>query len=153
MNLFKNLIEKNSDIDFVVHVRTKEELDALITALEELGFEYAIPVGSLQELAEQFVANDGYDGCWRISASRGIAYNDSVEHWKQFINDIVEIQDGKIQFHEGYVTLEDAQIEEKKLWKAFTDAEYSALNRRLFGLENASEAEIQCWIKERLLLP
>ncbi|MCI5844731.1 MAG: hypothetical protein MRZ94_03030, partial [Oscillospiraceae bacterium] len=105
-NRFQKLIEKNENIEFVAHVQTKEELEELITALETLEFEYAIPLGSLWEMAEQFVADDGYDGCWRISRERGIAYHPSVEHWKCFTNDIVELQNGEVVFHDGYHTEE-----------------------------------------------
>ena len=81
-NRFQKLIEKNENIELVVHIQTREELEELIVALETLNFEYAIPLGSLREMAEQFIADDGYDGCWRISKERGVAYHPSVEHWK-----------------------------------------------------------------------
>lgn len=120
-NRFQKLIEKNENIEFVVHIQTREELEELIVALETLDFEYAIPLGSLREMAEQFIADDGYDGCWRISRERGVAYHPSVEHWKWFTNDIVELQNGEIVFHDGYHTEEAVQIESKKLWRDFTD--------------------------------
>lgn len=149
MNKFKNLIEKNKDIDFVIHIQTKEELDELIEILDELGYEYAIPLGSLREMADQFVTYDGYDGCWRVSESKGIAYNPSVEHWKFFTNDIVEIQNGEIQFHDGYSTMEASRIESEKLWKAFTDENDAAINLSLFGLQDASQEEIIFWLEDR----
>lgn len=53
-------------------------------------------------MAESCAREDGYDGCRRASRERGVAYNPSVEHWKFFTSDIVEIKDGAIAFHDGY---------------------------------------------------
>lgn len=148
MTDFKELITKNSGLEFVVHTKNKQQLDELVAALEELDFEYAVPLGTIREMAEQFALEDGYDGCWRISRERGVAYNPSVEHWKLFTNDIVEIRNNEIAFHEGYLTREDAQIEENKLRKAFADDD-GEFNRRLFGLENSSAEEIEQWFAEK----
>lgn len=150
MNIFKNIIEKNKGVDFVVHVKTKEELDELITALEDLEFEYTVPfLGSLREMADNFVADDGYDGCWRISEAKGIAYNPSIEHWRFFTSDIVEVRNGEFLFHDSYSTIEEAQIEAEKLWKDFTDEEEAAIHLKLFGLQDASREEILSWLKEK----
>lgn len=148
MTDFKELILKNPDAEFVVHTQNKRELDALVAALEELGFEYAIPLGTISEMAESFAREDGYDGCWRVSRERGVAYNPSVEHWKFFTNDIVEIKDGVIAFHDGY-TPKAAAIEESKLRRAFFEDEDREYNLRLFGLENRSAEEIEQWLAEK----
>lgn len=149
MTDFKELILKNPGVEFVVHTQNKRELDALVAVLEELGFEYAIPLGTISEMAEDFVREDGYDGCWRVSRERGVAYNPSVEHWKFFTNDIVEIQNGEIVFHDGYVSAEAARIEENKLRKAFFEDENSADALRLFGLESLSAEDIGKWLNEK----
>lgn len=149
MTDFKELIIKNPNVEFVVHTQNKNEFDSLIDTLEELGFEYSIPLGTIREMADDFAKDDGYDGCWRVSRERGVAYNPSVEHWKFFTNDIVEICDGEIVFHESYVTKESALIEEKKLRKAFFEDEDKEYNLRLFGLENCSEEEIEKWLSEK----
>lgn len=149
MKDFKELINKNPDAEFVVHTKNKQQLDELVSALEELGFEYAVPLGTISEMAEQFSHEDGYDGCWRISHDRGVAYNSSVEHWKFFTNDIVEIQNGEIAFHEGYLTREDAEIEKNKLRRAFFDDEDKEVNLKLFGLEKRSPEEIEQWLAEK----
>lgn len=148
MTDLKELILKNPDVEFVVHTQSKQELDALVAALEELGFEYAIPLGTISEMAESFAREDGYDGCWRVSRERGVAYNPSVEHWKFFTNDIVEIKDGKIVFHDGY-TPRSAAVEEGKLQRAFFEDEDREYNLRLFGLENSSAEEIERWLAEK----
>lgn len=149
MTEFKELITKNPGVEFVVHTTSKQQLDELVAALEEFGFEYAVPLGTIREMAENFAREDGYDGCWRVSRERGVAYNPSVEHWKFFTNDIVEIRNNEIAFHEGYLTREDAQIEKNKLRKAFADEEDGESNLRLFGLENSSDEEIEQWFAEK----
>lgn len=149
MTDIRELIQKNPSLDFVFHVRNKRELDLLVDALEELGFEYAIPLGTIREMAEEFSRTDGYDGCWRVSRERGVAYNGSVEHWKFFTADIVEFQNGEIAFHEGYRSKEDALIEKNKLRYAFFedgDKEYAL---RLFGFETSSREEIERWLDDK----
>lgn len=149
MTDFKELILKNPGLEFVVHVRNERELASLVNALEELGFEYAVPLGTIREMAEEFSKTDGFDGCWRVSRERGVAYNPSVEHWKFFTNDIVEFQDGEIAFHEGYRTKEDALIEKNKLCYAFFDDEDKEYALRLFGLEDRSREEIERWLDDK----
>lgn len=145
-NVFKELILKNPGAEFVVHVTDKQQLDELVSALEELGFEYAVPLGTIGEMAESFAREYGYDGCWRVSRERGVAYNPSIEHWKLFTNDIVELQNDEIAFHESYTSRRDAEIEENKLRKAFFEDED---NLRLFGLEDCSLEEIERWLADK----
>ena len=152
MNRIRDIIQKNHDVDFVVHTQTKEELDTLIAILSEMGYTYAVPLGTLREMADAFAAEDGYDGCWRISASKGVAYNNSVEHWRLFVHDILEIQNGTIQFNDGDYTQDAARVEAKKLWKAFTDAENAAYNLELFHLDGACQDTILNWLKEKFHL-
>lgn len=52
-------------------------------------------------MMNNIVEDDSYNVGWRISESRGIAYNESVEHWKQYYSDILEInQNGELVFVE-----------------------------------------------------
>lgn len=150
MSEFKRIILKNPGVDFVVHITSREQLDELVAVLEELGFEYAVPLGTIAEMAERFAAEDGYDGCWRVSRERGVAYNPSVEHWRHFTNDIVELRNGEIVFHEGYPTRTDAELEKSKLRKAFADPDNGEWHRRLFDLENSSADEIEKWLEEKI---
>lgn len=48
-----------------------------------MGYEYSIPIDnlSLSNMANNFAEKDGWDGCWRISSIRGVAYNQSLNHW------------------------------------------------------------------------
>lgn len=100
MNRIRDIIKNNPGEEFVVHTQNEDEFEALIDVLEDMGFKYAIPLNTLRKVANKFAKKDGFDGCWRISESRGIAYNKSVEHWKQYYSDILEIKDGKIVFIE-----------------------------------------------------
>lgn len=149
MSRFKEIIFKNPDVDFVVHITSKQQLDELVAVLEELGFKYAVPLGTIAEMAEGFAAEDGYDGCRRVSRERGVAYNPSVEHWRHFTNDIVELRNGEIVFHEGYPTRADAELEKSKLRRAFADPDDGEVNRRLFDLDNSSADEIEQWLAEK----
>lgn len=149
MTDIKELILKNPGLEFVFHVRDERELDLLVDALEELGLEYAVPLGTVREMAEEFSRTDGFDGCWRVSRERGVAYNPSVEHWKFFTGDIVEFRDGEIAFHEGYRSKEDALIEKNKLRYAFLEDEDREYALRLFGLEDRSRGEIEEWLDEK----
>ena len=146
---FKKYISQNEDIEFVVHTQNKEESEALIEALERLEFEYSVPIWTIRELYESFVKDDGYDMCWRISRERGVSYNPSVEHWKLFVHDIVEVQNDEIVFHEGYCSEESAEIEKNKLRKAFFEDESKEYHRKNFGLEHASDEEIESWLKTK----
>lgn len=101
MKRIRKIIENNKGIDFVVMTHNKEEFEALRDILVEFDYEYAIPLAPLFEMMNNIVEDNGYNIGWRISEGRGIAYNESVEHWKQYYSDILEInQDGKLVFVE-----------------------------------------------------
>lgn len=149
MTEFKELMLKNPDSDFAVHVQNKQELEELVVALEELGFEYALPfLGTISEMAEQFANEDGYDGCWRVSREKGVAYNPSVEHWRLYTNDIVEKRGGEIVFFDGY-TKQAAEIEKNKLRRQFFEDDDKDVYLRQFGLENRSRGEIERWLEDK----
>ena len=95
MNRIKKIIENNKGIEFVVITHNKEEFEVLRDILVELDYEYSIPLAPLFEMMNDIVENDGYNIGWRISESRGIAYNESVEHWKQYYSDILEINQNR----------------------------------------------------------
>lgn len=44
------------------------------------------------------------------------------------------------------------QIESKKLWRDFTNPDDSPYARKLFGLQDATPEELQCWIKEHIVV-
>lgn len=148
---FRELLEKNEGAELVIHVRSAEELEELVTALEALDYEFCLPfLGTIHEKAAEFSAEDGADGCWRISRERGVAYNPSVEHWRFYTNDIVELRDGTIVFNEGDYDERAAAIEKKKLRFAFFEDENKVYARQLFGFANSDDAEIEKWLDEKL---
>ncbi|MNF12757.1 hypothetical protein D3C80_2143620 [compost metagenome] len=67
-------------------------MDTLISMLENEEYDYAIPLKSLSEFAQDFAEEDGFDGCWRISEPKGIAYNPDPEHWIEHGYEIIEMQ-------------------------------------------------------------
>lgn len=101
MNRIRKIIENNKGIDFVVMTHNEEEFETLRDILIELDYEYAVPLDTLFNMMNSIVEDNGYDIGWRISESRGVAYNESVEHWKQYYSDILEInQNGELVFVE-----------------------------------------------------
>jgi hypothetical protein len=67
--------------DKVIHCKTRKEHEELVAAMVEQGYQYAIPFQELKDFMESFIEEYGEDGCWRICTTRGIAYNESVDHW------------------------------------------------------------------------
>ena len=96
MDRVKNIIVNHKDVEFVVHTQNVKEINTLIDILEELNFEYTIPVKSLRKFADDFIKENGYSGGWRISKTKGAAYNPSINYWKQYYGDIIEIKNGEI---------------------------------------------------------
>jgi hypothetical protein len=150
IHTFRELLEKNEGAEFVVHVQSEAELEELVTALEALDYEFALPfLGTIREMAESFREEDGADGCWRISREKGVAYNNSVEHWRFFTNNIVEMRDGSIEYNDGDYDEQAAALEKEKLRHAFFEDEDKAYARQLFGFADSSDDEIEKWLEEK----
>lgn len=120
--------KNNIGLDFVVHIRNEKELSDLIDILMkhnfcvQLTFEFSPEQIDLwmKDIAEE----DGYDLCFRIrnrENDKCVAYNPSVEYWRLFCNDILEMNNGELEFNEGKYSLQDARIEENKLYKDMKD--------------------------------
>ncbi|SEK84403.1 hypothetical protein [Ruminococcus albus] len=150
IHTFRELLEKSEGAEYVIHVQSEEELEELVTALEALEYEFCLPfLGTIREKAAEFSSEDGADGCWRISRERGVAYNPSVEHWRFFSNNIVEMRDGSIAYNDGDYDDRAAAVEKEKLRYAFFEDEDKDNARKLFGFENAADADIQKWLDEK----
>lgn len=101
MERVKKIIENNKGIEFVVMTHNKEEYETLRDILVSMGFGYAILLDSLEKMMNDFAEDYNYCGGWRISESRGIAFNNSVDHWKRYYSDILEInENGDLTFVE-----------------------------------------------------
>ena len=106
MNDMKDLdrIINNKDnlgLDIGIHVQSYNELIDLIDVLERNNFEIQIPLDEdgLRAWMLRIGEEDKYDTCFRIRNrvdDRCIAYNPSVEHWKIYCDDVLEIRDGKL---------------------------------------------------------
>lgn len=123
MKRIKDIIKKNEGLNFIVHVQNQQELVDLIDILEELNFEATLPYELMdyKDLRDYMMSCGEewqYDVCFRISECKGIAYNPSVEHFRRWYNDILEIRNGEIIFNErDDYTEETAKIEARKIWK------------------------------------
>lgn len=139
--------ENNTGKDFVVHVKNENELNELIDVLMSHNFNIQLSFGFSPEQLDLWMKDiakeDGNDLCFRIRNREGdkcIAYNPSVEHWRLFCNDILEIINGELTVNKGNYSLDDARIEAKKLYEDMKD---DSLSLDLFGLNvNANGEEI-----------
>lgn len=144
--------ERNVGLDFIVHIQNKNELEDLIEVLTKLEFEIQLSLKeqTLREWMEELAEEENYDTCFRIrnrADDRCIAYNPSVEHWRMFYNDILEISNGNLEYNEGYYTREAAEIETEKVWKAINDEEYGKDRLQILGLKKGiSKEEILQWV-------
>ena len=139
--------KNNIGLDFVVHVRNEKELNDLIDVLMkhnfciQLSFEFSPEQIDLwmRDIAKE----DGYDLCFRIrnrENDKCVAYNPSVEHWRLFCNNILEMNNGELEFNEGKYSLQDARIEANKLYKDMKD---DSATLDLFELDtNADDKDI-----------
>lgn len=137
--------EKNKGIDFIVHVKNEEQLNDLISVLIERQFEIQPPIieETLADWMRGVAKEEEYDTCFRLrnrKDDRCVAYNPSIEHWRLFCNDILEMNNGKLEFNEGKYSLQDARIEANKLYKYMKD---DSVTLDLFELDtNADDKDI-----------
>ena len=102
MKNLKRIIERNPGVEFVVMTHNKEEYIAFRDIVIGEGFEYAIILDEdtcSKDVMDSLAEDCDYCGGWRVSESRGIAFNESLEHWKEYNYDILEVrEDGKLHF-------------------------------------------------------
>ena len=98
MTRIREIIENNKGIDFVVMTHNKNEFEILRDILIDMEFEPSIPIDSLYEIMNSVAKETNYQCGWRISERKGIAWNHSVKHWKEYYSDILEInQSGELE--------------------------------------------------------
>lgn len=86
----KDIIINNPDKRFVFWCKTKEEQAQLKELLTELKFQCVIPLpGNWDNLFNQTVPMGYMINIYR----KDVSMNDSLEHWKQYTNDILEVKD------------------------------------------------------------
>ena len=145
--------ERNVGLDFAVHIQNKNELDDLAEVLTKLGFEIQLSFEeqTLREWMEKAAKENQYDTCFRIrnrEREKCVAYNPSIEHWRLYCNDILEIRNGELELNDGNYNIESAKIEAEKIWVEIQ--EYPEVSGDLFGFqEDISKEEIVQWLLGR----
>lgn len=95
----RKIIENNKGIDFVIMTHNKNEFEILRDILIDMEYEAYIPLDSLYEMMNGVAKETNYCCGWRISERKGIAWNPSIKHWKEYYSDILEInQSGEFGF-------------------------------------------------------
>ncbi len=120
---------QNNNMDFVVHIKSRDELNDLIGILEK--FKFMIEVNllseSLGEWMRRTAESDKYDTCFRIrnrENDKCVAWNPSIEHWRLYCKDIIDLENGEIIFNEGKYTQVTAEIEADKIMEEITEGGY-----------------------------
>ena len=149
MDRIKNILnnEKNKDLSVVVHIQNRDELDALSIALTECGctIQFTLSNTTLNLWMEEVAMENDFDTCFRINERREVAYNPSIEHWRIYCGDILELRDGKLVFHERDYTEETARIEAKKILEERDEVGHFVLQNRTID-ENDTEEDIVKWL-------
>ena len=112
--------ERNTNIDFVVHIKNEEELNVLIEVLEKYNFfiQFTCINETLREWMNRTALENNYDTCFRIrnrENDKCVAYNPSLEHWRLWCNDIIEFENDEIVFFEGKYNRSTAEVEAEKI--------------------------------------
>ena len=120
---------QNINTDFVVHIKNKNELYGLIRVLEKHKFEIELNLfsESLGEWMKRTAETDKYNTCFRIKNRENdkcVAWNPSIEHWRLYCKDIIELENGEIVFNEGKYTQETAEIEAGKIMEEIAEGGY-----------------------------
>lgn len=139
--------EKNSGVSFAVHVQNQDELDKLSEVLTECGctIQFTLSDCSLSTWMEEVAMETGFDTCFRINERREVAVNPSIEHWRLYCGDILELRDGNLVFHERDYTEETAKIEADKIWSEKEEAEDFVLQKYDFD-KSVTKEEILQWL-------
>ncbi len=120
---------QNINRDFVVHIKSQEELNDFICILEKYKFTIELNLfsESLDEWMRRAGESDNYDTCFRIKNRKNdkcVAWNPSIEHWRLYCKDIIELENGKLIFHEGNYTQSTAEIEADKIMEEIAEGGY-----------------------------
>lgn len=118
----------NFGLEFVVHIKNKNEFDDLKEVLNKYNFniEFKLFEETLTEWMNRLSKEDNYNTCFRIGnyENKVVAYNPSIEHWRLYCKDIIEFKDNDIVFNEGIYTEEEAKIEAEYIISDIKDGSY-----------------------------
>lgn len=102
MENLKRIIERNPGAEFVVMTYNREEYIAFRNIVIDEGFECSVipdEYACSRDAMDSLASGHNYCGGWRVSESRGIAFNPSLEHWQEYNYDILKVfDDGKLHF-------------------------------------------------------
>lgn len=102
MKNLRRIIELNPDAAFVVMTHNKAEYEEFRDIVLDEGFDFVIITEEYEnsrEAMDSIAEECDYVGGWRVSRSRGIAFNESQKHWEEWYKDILEVrEDGKLHF-------------------------------------------------------
>ena len=118
----------NFGLEFVVHIKNKNEFDDLNEVLNKYNFniEFKLFEETLTEWMNRLSKEDNYNTCFRIGnyENKVVAYNPSIEHWRLYCKDLFEFKDNDIVFNEGIYTEEEAKIEADYIISDIKDGSY-----------------------------
>ena len=101
MNRFKEnlkeLIKENDGVRFVVHPTSNEERDDIFSIMEDIGITVLGPK-DLKEYRKNAEDMLGDNAAFEFNLSTMITSFNTVEHWKQYTNDIIEWDGEKFFF-------------------------------------------------------
>lgn len=122
--------DRNINVDFVVHVKNKEELDILVEVLEKYNFsiQFTLFDETLRQWMNRMAGEDNYDTCFRIrnrEDDKCVAINSSLEHWRLWCNNIIEFEKNEVVFFEGKYTRKTAEVEAEKIISNIKDGDES----------------------------
>ena len=147
----------NIGLDFVVHVRDEDELNGLIDVLMKRGFHIQLSLEFSPEQLDLWMRDiaktEGFDLYFRIrnrKEDKCVAYNPSVEHWKAYCNDILEMNNGKL---ENLNNLQTEIILDKEYSAKVTEEEMMTLSDAKPHVYKNNEYNNQQWIPVEQRLP
>lgn len=83
------LIKENEGARFVIHPTSNEERDDVFSVMKEIGIIVLGP-SDLDECRKYAEDEFGEDAAFEFNLSTMITSFNTVEHWKQYTNDIIE---------------------------------------------------------------
>ena len=97
--LLLSLMEKNPGIKFVIMIKNPNEKDEVLEVMDSLGYS-PIPPISNKEMLDYYEENYGFPIGVRFKPSDLSVCTASLDHWKLYESDILEVKEGKLKFIE-----------------------------------------------------
>lgn len=143
--------KENINLDFVVHIKNEKELNELIEVLVNNNFEIEFNLfeEELCEWMRRVAKEDRFNTCFRLKNRENekyVAWNASIEHWRLYCPNILELENGELIFNEGKYTYETAAIEADKIIELIAEGSYL---KNLYGDKTKEQIiESLCMIRD-----